>query len=760
MLKKLFILAGLLGASLGSSLGFSHLAFAQVQVPEKLSIPKVKHAPVLKDFIGTSSANVSHSGLEKGLEISDFKQRNPGDGTPVSKQTKAYLSYDDQYFYAVFVAKDDPALVRARIAKREDIDGDDLVILELDTFKDQRRSFVFEVNPLGVQIDGKRTEGQDIDYQFNTQWESEAQLTEDGYVVKMAIPFKSLRFENSDEQIWGIAMGRWISRLSEEAFWPHISKRVAGFVPQMATIRIPEKMSAGRNVQLLPFVYAGKTKALNSEDFNAPFWQRENKLQAGLDAKWVIGDAAALDVTIKPDFSEVESDEPKITVGQRYEVEFPETRPFFLENASFFKTPNPLFFSRRIIEPSAGLRLTGRKDSWSYGGLMMDDKAATSLSTSDPHLALAAKTAKIGMLRAQNDVSDDLQLGILMTEKRLENERNSVLGFDARFHLDANWAMQTQLAQSETRADQNSTGQLRYVDVKHEGKHLEYEAKYVDITPKFDTRLGFLPRTDMKQIAQNAKYLWHIADHSWLQSIGPVLESRYTRSHEGQLQDSQNEIGVSASATGNTLFLAKIERGMERFQEQNYHKPGVEIQLHTGWFDWLQIDSEWNWTKGINYQPSEFANELAKTKPNQLLGTARSVDLRLEFKPHVQWRFEEKIVWNDLRNDGGDLVFKNLTARSKLSYQHNRFLGVRWLMDYQILSANPQWTSLKSGKQLNTDIQLSYILSPGTTLYAGYGNRQENLAWTGHPNRLQRTDNLELRTGSRVFIKLNYLFQL
>lgn len=752
MLKKIIVLAGLLGSS--------HFAFAQVQSAEKITIPKVKQAPVLKDYIGTLPANAAHL----GLEISDFKQRNPGDGTPVSKQTKAFLSYDEQYFYAVFVAKDDPALVRARIAKREDIDGDDLVTLELDTFKDQRRAFVFEVNPLGVQVDGKRTEGQEIDYQFNTQWDSEAQLTDDGFVVKMAIPFKSLRFENSDEQTWGIAVGRWIARLSEEAFWPHISKRVAGFVPQMATIRIPEKMSAGRNVQLLPFVYAGKTKALNSEDLNTPFWQREKKLQAGLDAKWVIGEAAALDVTLKPDFSEVESDEPKITVGQRYEVEFPETRPFFLENASFFKTPKPLFFSRRIIEPSAGLRLTGRKENWSYGGLLMDDKAALSSSTESP-VGVATASAKIAMLRAQNDVSDDVQLGLIMTDKRVEQERNSVLGLDARVHLDENWVLQTQLAQSETRATQssvgqNSTGQLRYLDLKHEGKHLEYMAKYVDITPQFDSHLGFIPRTDMKQIAQEANYRWHIDDHAWLQTIGPVLESRYTRSHDGQMQDWQHEAGVSAFGTGHTMFVAKIERGMERFLERNYHKPGLEVVFNSGWLDWLQVESEWNWTKGINYQPSERAIAQASVNPNQLSGSARSVDLRLQFKPHVQWRFEEKIVWNDLRNDSGDLVFKNLTARSKLSYQHNRFFGVRWLMDYQILSANPQWTSLKSGKQLNTDLQFSYILSPGTTLYAGYGNRQENLAWTGNPTRLQRSENLDLRTGSRVFIKLNYLFQL
>jgi len=245
----------------------------------------------------------------------------------------------------VFVAKDDPALIRARLGKRDDFEGDDFVILELDTFHDKRRAFTFFINPYGVQLDAKRTEGLDLDIEFDTQWQSEGEITQDGYVVSVAIPFKSLRYRSADVQTWGISLGRTIARLNEESFWPYITKRIAGVAPQMATVQIPEKLIAGCNAQLNPFLYLGKTRALNSDNPNTPFWQNDSKIQGGLDAKWVLGDASAIDLTLKPDFSEVESDEPQIVLDKRYEVLFPEKRPFFLENAAFFKRRIPCFFA-------------------------------------------------------------------------------------------------------------------------------------------------------------------------------------------------------------------------------------------------------------------------------------------------------------------------------------------------------------------------------------------------------------------------------
>ncbi|WP_395012329.1 DUF5916 domain-containing protein [Undibacterium sp.] len=720
------------------------LMISTTSAQNNLQIPRAQSAPQLVEFVSGVPANV-------GLKIQDFKQRTPGDGTPASQETSAYLSYDDTHFYAVFVAKDDPAKIRARIAKREDFEGDDFVILELDTFHDKRRAFTFFVNPYGVQLDSKRTEGFDPDNNFDTQWESDGQLTDYGYVTRMAIPLKSLRFKNADVQTWGVAVGRLIARLNEASYWPHITMREAGFVPQFAGMTIPEKLSSGRNAQLNPFVFLGNSRSLNTDDLAKPRWQQENKRQVGLDAKWVLGDASAIDITLKPDFSEVESDEPQIVIDKRYEVLFPEKRPFFLENASFFQTPTPLFFSRRISQPQAGVRITGREGAWAYGGLLIDDQAAGEDANTKAHIAMA---------RVQNDVNHDVSIGGIVTNRRLADARDTVAGIDGRYQWDDNWIFQSQFARSQAQKDDVSQrGHLNFFEAKHVGKELEMTLKYLDVSEYFAESLAFLPRTDVKQVVQEAKYQWHLDGHNHWQKLGAILHAEIARNQANQLQDWEVNAGVFVEASRDSWFEVLTRHGFETYGNRDCRKQGWLVNTGTSWFDWLTVKTEFGMMDSINYTPAEGIAAF--------MGKGRSVDLTLTFKPHPQWRLEEKLLWNDLQssdlvtpNTMTGTVYRNLMWRTKLSYQHNRFLGLRVIADYHQLASNPRLSSLQSGKQLNTDVQVSYLLAPGTSVIAGYGNRQENLALLGNPQHLRRTEELSLRTGRRAFVKLNYLYQL
>ena len=140
---------------------------------------------------------------------------------------------------------DDTGVVRGHMAKREEIGDDDLVGLYLDTFNDRRHAYAFEVNPLGLQRDGLMNEGQKTDYTFDAVWTTDGRLTEKGFVVWMAIPFKSLRFSNADVQTWGIALRRKILRTNEEAYWPFITQRVSGFINQMAPLEDISEVSVG-----------------------------------------------------------------------------------------------------------------------------------------------------------------------------------------------------------------------------------------------------------------------------------------------------------------------------------------------------------------------------------------------------------------------------------------------------------------------------------------------------------------------------------
>jgi len=194
-------------------------------------VQRVPEPPRLDDFLGERPA--------PGAAVtSDFRQREPGDGVPVSAPTTAYLSYDDANLYVVFVCQDDPAKIRAGLTRREEITVDDGVALYLDTFHDRKRAYLFQANPNGVQLDGIVTEGQDDDYSFDAVWDSDGRLTPNGYVVRIAIPFRSLRFPSTPTQTWGIALVRYIRRTNEEASWPLVTKRLAGFVPQFGTLEV------------------------------------------------------------------------------------------------------------------------------------------------------------------------------------------------------------------------------------------------------------------------------------------------------------------------------------------------------------------------------------------------------------------------------------------------------------------------------------------------------------------------------------------
>src|SRR5437763_15182147 len=140
------------------------------------------------------------------------------------------------------------------------------------------------------------------------------------------------------------------------------------------------EISPGRNLQLIPYVNAARAQTLAPQGLVG-----DHDIRGGVDGKAVFRNALTLDFTVNPDFSQVESDDPQVTINQRYEVYFPEKRPFFLENAAYFQTPYNLFFSRRIVDPEFGARLTGKLGQWALGVMATDDRAPSgTMSADDP----------------------------------------------------------------------------------------------------------------------------------------------------------------------------------------------------------------------------------------------------------------------------------------------------------------------------------------------------------------------------------------
>jgi hypothetical protein len=722
----------------------------------RIRIPRVSRPPRIEEFINSSSPppEMAH--------ITGFRQREPGDGTPASEETHAYLGYDSENLYVVFVCKDDTSAIRARLAKREDILNDDAVHISLDTFRDRRRSYLFAANPRGIQLDGISTEGQEDDRSFDTLWHSEGRLTADGYVVWMAIPFRSLRFPNETQQFWGVALGRLILRKNELSFWPYVTRRVQGYHQQFADLEGLENISPGRNVQLIPYGIFTSSRFLDTQATGGPEFRTDHEARVGLDAKVVLKDALTLDVALNPDFSQVESDEPQVTINRRFEVYFPEKRPFFIENAGIFYTPITLFFSRRIADPQFGVRATGKIGRWTLGAIGMDDRAAPQAAECDP---LDDRRSAIGVLRVQREFASQSFLGVFYTDRQHPSCGNRVFSVDTRLKLSQNWVLIGQYMRSYTRDSSNRhfQGPAYWFDLQHIGRHFTYSGRYNDRSPDFRTHSGFVVRSDVRQVEQFLSYVWR-REKGRLISFGPNVFGVVNYDRQKRLEDWFVDANFFFEFPGQTYVNFGRTEHYELFRNIGYRQHMNSATLSTEWLKWLSLSSTVVQGTSVNYFP-------AGTLP-PFLATYTKSTLGLTWRPRPRLRFDQTYIYTRLGTrkgstpagfSPGDAIFNNHLWRSKLNFQFTRALSLRTILDYDATLPNEALTIFPRSKRLTGDLLFTYLLHPGTALYIGYSDRAENLeidAVSLAPLRtLRRTRSLSNSTGRTFFIKFSYLFR-
>ncbi len=719
--------------------------------PPTLQIPRVSRPPTLEDFLDDRPR-------EAEAHIMGFRQREPGDGVPASQETSAYLSYDDKNLYVVFVCKDEPAKVRARMARREGIVGDDVVSVVLDTFRDRRRAYLFIVNPLGIQLDAIGTEGQPDDYSFDTVWHSQGRLTPEGFVVWIAIPFRSLRFSNVPTQTWGIALGRVLVRNNETAFWPYITRRLEGFAQQLATLEGLERISPGRNLQFIPYGMFARARFL---DVRVPEFVGDRDARAGLDAKMVMRDALTLDVAVNPEFSQVESDEPQVTINQRFEVFFPEKRPFFIENAGYFQTRENLFFSRRIVDPQVGVRLTGKSGGWAFGGLAIDDRApGRRVGTTD---LLYGGRAGIGAVRVQREVAQQSTVGLLVTSRDLASGSNRVISLDSRFKLNPNWIAAGQVMGSRTGQPGGAArwGSAYFAELAHSGRHFNYYARYVDRSPTFASQLGFIPRVDIRQIEQFARYSWR-PTRGRVVSFGPFGLALVNWDRRGRVQDWVVNPHFAMEFKGQTQLVINPSRSLELFRDREFRKHSTTVFFSTEWLKWLTISGTYKQGTGVNYFPAPGLGPFLASSTDGRLGVT--------LRPTPRARFDQTYLYSRLSTREGSTprglpigasIFHNHLLRSKLNYQVTRELSLRMIVDYTAVLPNHTLVALERAKRLTGDILMTYLVNPGTALYVGYTDRYENLAIDDAATGpvLRRIVPPSTSAGRQFFVKLSYLFR-
>jgi hypothetical protein len=726
-----------------------------------ISIPRIEIAPKLEDFLEMKPSPAFEGKL---ASVSGLIQRIPTDGAPSTQKTVVYLGYDAKNLYAVFVAFDsEPGKIRARLSRREDIFDDDTVEIMLDTFHDHRRAYSFLVNPLGVQADALWTEGENFDFSFDTIWESQAKLTKQGYVVWMAIPFRSLRFASNDPQTWGIILNRGLPRTNEDTFWPRYSSRIQGRLNQEGAATGLSAISPGRNLQFIPYGIFRSFRELDLRDPNRPVFDQRNAYgRVGLDAKAVLKDKFVLDATINPDFSQVESDEPQVTVNQRFEVLFPEKRPFFLENSNYFTTPINLVFTRRIVDPKYGVRLTGKDGPWAVGVLMADDASAgRTIPLSDRD---AGKHAYFGIGRVSYDLGSQSIIGATFTDRQFGQSYNRVGGIDGRFRLNSNWVTAFQGVVSSTLNTDGTyqAGPAAEVIAERQGLHFTYNLDYSGRSNGFVTQSGFDPQPDIHNIFQHFQYTFR-REGSTLISWAPLFDTYENFDHEGNHLNSGFMPAMQVELKGQTYITLLYAKEMELLRPKDfavlpvnhrYVRHTTELTMNTSYYRAVSLKLDVRWGTRINYDPpaGQIPFLAGRTSVNTTLTVRPSRKIRID-NTYILFRLHDRV--------GGVGSMNNHIIRSKLNYQFTRALSFRFIGQYNSLLAHPTFTALETAKDFNADFLITYLVRPSTAIYVGYNTNLENLL---SPLAADVDGNLlhgprYINDGRNFFIKASYLLR-
>ena len=714
--------------------------------------------------------------------LTGFTQYEPVEGMPASQDTRVRLYVtDDALHFGIEASDSDPAGIRATLAERDNVGrSDDFVRILLDTFNDQRRAYAFTVNPLGVQEDGLWVEGNGggmrgpIDDNPDFIWESHGVVHDGGWTVEVRIPFKSLRFPSVAEQAWGLNVVRRIQRTGYEASWAPLTANVSNKLAQAGRLEGLRDVNAGRLVEFNPVLTASRvglydeaTDRLARSSPDADF---------GMNMTFGVTSNLTLDATYNPDFSQVEADAGQIVVNERFAQFLQEKRPFFLEGTEIFSLPRQLIYTRSIVNPVAGAKLTGKVGSLNVGYLGAVDEES------------GAENMAVNLVRVRQDVGESSTIGALYTDRtRSASDFNRVVGADARMVFAQRYTVSLLGARSWDGTDGVGTtaGSLFYGSVQRSGRVFSAEAEFEDSNAGFAPESGFLRRVGESRAKAEARVNLYGESGAFLEQVRPFAEVEGIWDREAfwdgkAVQELESRLGLFFGLRGNISVFATWTRSHYDFPAARYDGlvtdgaqpflPDASLFQGLNSLSLRSWVSSWERVRGSGSVSFGQQPIFAFGAPVEL---ARSIsgDVSLTLLPTPAFRTEIGVRHQRLIRDRDDAVYSSATIpRLRMQYQFSRALFLRGIFEYAAQEreapADPRTgtplarctdtacstLSAFGNNDIHLEALLSYEPSPGTVFFLGYSRDMEDPEAFGFRDLRSRVDGL--------FLKVSYRFRM
>lgn len=737
---------------------------------------------------------------QRAALLSGFSQFTPQDGIAAADSTQVRIWYSPTAIYFGVRAFQPAGTVRATLADRDKISSEDQVQILLGTFNDRRQATVLMVNPLGIQADGTIVERGTLggggftgqlaarespDLSPDYVFQSKGRLTEFGYEVEIRVPFKSLKYQSVDVQSWDINIARLVQYTGYEDSWAPAKRAAASFLGQGGSLAGLTDLRRGLVVDVTPEA-TQRTEGAPGVPVSSGGWAYNSKSPAiGATARWGITNNLTLTATANPDFSQVEADAGQVIFDPRAEVSFPEKRPFFLDGLEQFGVPNNLIYTRRVVQPVAAAKLTGKVGGNELAFLSAVDAAVVSTSGGGHPL--------FTIVRVQHDLGRQSRVGMAYTDRLDGANWNRVLDVDSRIVWRSIYSLQLQAAGSATMRDGVRTNApLWDVQFQRNGRAFGWRTQLSGIDEAFRTQSGFIARAGQVESSVNPRYTWYGNRGAVLdQFTGDVALDgiwayrNFMRS--GDARDKKLHFNVRGQFRGGwqagaslmvetfgfdpgyygSLYRVEVPRaarpsdtlafiGTPRIPNRDYL-----ISASTPELKFLTVNALVVWGQDENFDEWSSAD---------IVFAQLGADIRASEQLRIGATYTLSGYW---RRTDGSLVHRTQAPRLKVEYQLSRSIFVRAIGEYfstyvdslrddsrtnnPLLVLDPasgRWvrTTARRSNNLRADFLFSYKPTPGTVFYAGYGAQMEEPEAFAFRNVLRRND--------AFFIKASYLFRL
>ncbi len=662
---------------------------------ETARLSRVVNAIRITDPI-TLDGRLDEAAWDVATVAGDFLQWQPNPEAPATEATETRFLYDDDNLYVGIICFDSEMdqLTVNHITDDFPFGESDNLAIMIDSLNDDRSGFAFAVNPGGGRRDGQvANNGGTSNWDWDGVWDFEITQTSDAWIVEIRIPFKTLRFSNSQSQEWGVNVSRGIRRLNEESMWSPIPVRYRQTRMSLAgTLQGLEDIRQGRNLKVKPFVSSGFTQIRNSDPAIGGL-VTDYDFDGGVDIKYGLSPSLTLDATYRTDFAQVEVDQQQVNLT-RFNLFFPEKREFFLENSGTFAfgpggnlVP---FFSRRIglggdgspIPIVGGGRLTGQVGPNDIGVLAMKTESVEGTPSNDYFVG-----------RFKRNLMTNSWVGGLVTSRSSSaaDDYNRVYGADAHFQFYERLEFDAYLLGSDT-PGLSDANQARRFQTAWRDDEFVIGGEYNLIQTNFNPEVGFVRRRNISQYAGEIAWNPLIESSDSIRNL--VFEANLEYFENGsteKVETRTQSVGLGIDFQNSGLIDFSVTESFDRLTRDFAIRPGIVIPVgdykYTRYDFSIRNDTSARLGGRIDADWGEFWN-----------GDRKSIGFRLNFRPNYRVNIELDYTHNRISLPAGKFNTDLVAARFTYAFTARAFLNafVQYNADRHELSSNIRFNIIHS----------------------------------------------------------------